>query len=788
MNRRLSLVVLACLFLRLVDSRSADSPPLVTFAPLGAWPGYRAAPVNGVAIKDNFAFLASGEGGLVILDVSTPSSPTLVTSYAPGGIVSDMAINGNTAILANIETGGQSVRLVDISNPRSPQPLSTISAPAAASYVLSFGSRLFVTHRDSIVRSYEISDLRAPRAEFSWGPSVAGPPLRVDNLVFFDRIFQGDTYITVADPITGAETLTHWGLLGAFASVQLNRTVYVAFGSGGIGVLDVSNPRAPRLVRNLPGSRYNQLALAGSHLIAANPNSGLDIFSLADPSQPAFVRSFPIPGGASDVAISGSLAFVAASASGLRVLNIADPTNPQFVGAYSPVSGIAADIKVRGNDLFAAFKSAGLRVLDISNPSALAEAAHIGIYAEKLALDENRLYLAPAPGDPIVHGFDVTTSASPVYLGSFPAHGYSGIEARNGILFAATSSALDAIAIPSLSGGRHVPASLINSVQLASGQDTTLWNGLILAADGPGFLALPANPPQGSTWVATRCAYQFSSLTIAAVDRYAVVGGYSRVAVVDLIISPPPILGEAPSSGNVHAIEAIHNFVFFLDDQGLKVLDISDPTHPASAGFFPITLPSRIGSAIAVQNDLVFFTDPNVGVRVARFAINPRLRALSPQASASFNQLYPIFAEWASAGIFNPNWSLTLESGAGPTRQLSATIAPAGPGRWTAQWTATIDLPNACDFRLRLRDQNSGAETVSEPFCIEIVAGLEIFRSRVAGEISIRWPARFDSLRLHSSARPEGGWEPVPNSPTLFEDYKILSLPIGPNTRLFQLR
>ncbi len=47
---------------------------------VGSWPGYGRGPVMDLALEGGYAYLALGEGGLQVLDVSNPAGPVRVGS------------------------------------------------------------------------------------------------------------------------------------------------------------------------------------------------------------------------------------------------------------------------------------------------------------------------------------------------------------------------------------------------------------------------------------------------------------------------------------------------------------------------------------------------------------------------------------------------------------------------------------------------------------------------------------------------------------------------------------
>ncbi len=63
------------------------------------------------------SYLADDDSGLQVIDVTTPSSPTLAGSYVTAGYAYGVYVNGNYAYLADDDSG---LQVIDITNPPSP--------------------------------------------------------------------------------------------------------------------------------------------------------------------------------------------------------------------------------------------------------------------------------------------------------------------------------------------------------------------------------------------------------------------------------------------------------------------------------------------------------------------------------------------------------------------------------------------------------------------------------------------------------------------------------------------
>ncbi|HEY5284020.1 MAG TPA: hypothetical protein VIM14_14605, partial [Polyangia bacterium] len=192
--------------------------------------------------------------------------------------------------------------------------------------------------------------------------------------------------------------------------------LYVAEGSGGLKVIDVSNPASPHLINTptLPGSdpvEVDALALSGASLYVAD--IGLDIFDLTKPDAPvakgSLSRTF-----IQDLAVDETLVY-AATANGLDVFNVLSPTSPLIAGSYTNSDWGQAIALAPGYAFYGG--QSGLTVFDISTPSTPSIAASSGAAGSinGLSLHGNYLYVsAQGPGLTIL---DISNPKVPKVVG-----------------------------------------------------------------------------------------------------------------------------------------------------------------------------------------------------------------------------------------------------------------------------------------------------------------------------------------------------------------------------------
>jgi hypothetical protein len=339
---------------------------------VGEWSDPPASIAMAVAVQGDYAYVAGGSSGLLVLEIRNPTLPKLVGFCDTGGGAEGVALIGGRVIVADRNAG---LRIVDVSVVEAPKILST----------------------------YNPGDVRFR------------PGLAVQNETLFRAAGEGGLEIIDARDVMRLERLALCDTPGSAETVSIYRTTaYVADGTNGVQAIDVTEPRSPRLLQRKAGSaRALAIAAPDFSLLLHVENEGrLMITPFAYPDEfftEEAVRNWPVshlvqsgnyllttrrggdltignlhPGmgtgrkigqlafapespslGDPVIAVKANLAFVASGAGGLHIVDFTTATNPVLVGRFSKnmIAGVA--FKEPGQLLFA---RRGLEALDVSDP------------------------------------------------------------------------------------------------------------------------------------------------------------------------------------------------------------------------------------------------------------------------------------------------------------------------------------------------------------------------------------------------------------------------------------
>ncbi len=189
---------------------------------------------------------------------------------------------------------------------------------------------------------------------------------------------------------------------------------YVAAGSTGLQVVDVSDRRSPRIIGSLdtPGNA-NDVRVIGNRVYIADGSAGLRIIDVTNPAVPALLGALDTPGEANDVVVAGNLAYVADGPAGLQIIDVSDPVVPRLIGTLD-TPGFARGVDVSGN-LAVIADGNSLRIVDVSSPSSpVARGSLTTTDARDLTVEGTIAYLADFSGS--FKTIDFSTPTAPRLL------------------------------------------------------------------------------------------------------------------------------------------------------------------------------------------------------------------------------------------------------------------------------------------------------------------------------------------------------------------------------------
>jgi hypothetical protein len=214
---------------------------------------------TGVYATDTLTYLANGDDGLGILDVSNPASPDTVRYFNTPGYALDLSVCDTLAFVADYD----SLMIVSIADALNPYRVGAVSMPRSCYGVFVSGEYAYVVCQstsgiDGTLQVVNISDPASAQIVASID-NIKGDPLDI-------WISGSYAYVAAADYWASHEDGPR-----RVGGIRIERDVKIqADVDGGLSVVDISDPLSPSLVATYqtPGDPRGVFATGGLAFIA----------------------------------------------------------------------------------------------------------------------------------------------------------------------------------------------------------------------------------------------------------------------------------------------------------------------------------------------------------------------------------------------------------------------------------------------------------------------------------------------------------------------------------------
>jgi hypothetical protein len=401
-------------------------------------------------------------------------------------------------------------------------------------------------------------------------------------------------------------------------AAKADGTVFAAIRSKGVYMFDFSRPAEPiRLGRLGNFSSPTQLLLRGESLYVSDSLTGLDVYDVSKRGSPVRLGGAPITN-IVNFCMTTNLALLACDAPGLRLVDFSSPLNPVLLGSLttSPAVSVAGE----GNLAVIAAKGGGAVIVDISNPSSPRK---VGSYSytngvnacQWVAMRGNRVFDADLFAGLI--SIDITDPTKPKELERIKVPGGTirGVTTVSDFAYVAWETSSSNSFYTALSYDLTDPAGLKQTGTILADSFVTEFSAagdrLYVAQNGEG-IGIYDNSVAGHPALLRRFGSYMAPRNVHVSEGLAFVSStFGRFDIFDLGDPTEPrwISGltmrspvDAAASGNVAAI---------CVDQGLQLLDISDPSNPIRKGFF-----TNACEGVALSGKYAFLASKGGGIVV----------------------------------------------------------------------------------------------------------------------------------------------------------------------------
>jgi hypothetical protein len=278
-------------------------------------------------VNGSHAYLGAGQK-LTVVDVTDPSKPAVRGAVTLPGPVQGIAFADSHAYIAN---GLPGLAIVDVSKPDTIAVAGSFKTPGEALRVAVTGTKAAVVNRASGLEVVDVSNRAKPVSLGSFYTEGYARDVAVSGALAY--VIDSTTDLAIVDvsksgPPSDISTQqlgagTENIVIGPLAGSARGGTAAYVFGGGVLRIYDVADPSAPAKVAEykLPGRPVvcgappcAGLAIAGARAYVAAGPEGVHVVDISDPANLKLAASYKTAGPARDVAVAGSHVFVAVGA------------------------------------------------------------------------------------------------------------------------------------------------------------------------------------------------------------------------------------------------------------------------------------------------------------------------------------------------------------------------------------------------------------------------------------------------------------------------------------------
>jgi len=267
-------------------------------------------------------------------------------------------------------------------------------------------------------------------------------PIRVNQIQFDDGVFgleiindtlyvgalsEGLAIVDISTPLNPEILEVHSSVNGIQNLFVTGNHVYVVKLSGILQIIDISNSSDPSILSSLDvGSYCLDVFVVGDVAYVAD-SGGLVVVDISDPTSPHAIRTVPYTNGAFDINVFEETLYLGCHYMGVKILDIVSPEDPALLSSYDEIGEIYG-VFGNGECLALADLQEGAKLLNVTdpeNPTIIAEyenAAPHDVYYDGVytyLADQDKEFILIDFQDTGTYAYAVTTP-SHIWLWAIP--------------------------------------------------------------------------------------------------------------------------------------------------------------------------------------------------------------------------------------------------------------------------------------------------------------------------------------------------------------------------------
>lgn len=541
-------MVLTTLLIRAVPVLGQDSLNMSRLGMVQEWWSF---PVD-LIVEGNYAYLLTEAPGLVIYDISNPSTPRVTSVVPADGYWGGMAKSGERLL-----TGGLWSRLVNVSNPELPAVYTQANTHWGVGVPAIGGNFVYATADDAGFVVWDITDPANPNL------------IRHISFRNYDR--------------TNAKLAVHNGYLyyGSYQQGMSEPSLR------SIHIFALNDPTRPALLPDSIAGRFYDYELDSQYLYACgavNSEDGLYVYDITSPETPQLVGSHSL-GDPVRLSVSDGRVVVTSQQSS-HFFDVTDPGNPVLIstvnlGANPWSAGTAID----GLN-YALAQDQQFFIMDVSvleNPETIVD-QEVHTLFRLIGLRFPYAVVSTSPYDSGSYELiDVTDERNPLRLSNVSVVGEPRLLV-NDVLLAAFSDSVVLYDVRNILQPERL--AQIDALQVGSDGSFAVEDGYLYIVSNNHFQIYDIAEPSAPSQIVDLANTDYSSDLLVEYPL-AIIGNYNNgTAVFDIVDREHPTLVETLpfviESQETLGVAVLQNSVLYMMRIGAQdnIVDLSIPSSP----------------------------------------------------------------------------------------------------------------------------------------------------------------------------------------------------------------
>lgn len=558
------------------------------------------------------AYIADGDGGLKIINISDPLHPQIIGVYDTDGYAESVVLShdGTIIYLADYDHG---LHIINVSTPTVPTLLTSMPTPSYAKNIKlsADGQTAYIADGDSGLQIIDVSNPSTPTIigalnTYGWAEGVALSP---DEKTAYIASGNGGLYIidittpTTPQLIKGFYRTSKGWAYGITISADGN-TAFLSSGYTGLDIIDITTPTNPALISTISSTAYNATLSVDGNILYIADHEYLKVINISTLASPQQISTYDIQGKGEDVIVStstnlayfvsGKRRYSSSRFSKLTIIDTARNFSQDLLGSYTLYNPHSLTLSSNENTAYIPFEN-GLTSVDISTPSSPSfittfPSLSAGYSANDIALssDESIAYVATANKG--LQLYDISSASTPTLLGSYIAEVRTGSRVE--------TADYDEVYYPDLYTATCDMQQVILSkdgttAYVACGaRSVDIWLTDRVSALFILDVSIPTSPQLIGKYEIDDNGFG-QALSVSQDEKTVYLGSHSSgIKVIDITNPSNPKLVSSLFVGYVNdmLLSAEKNALFVATKyDGLKIIDISNSTQPNIIGTYDIT-------------------------------------------------------------------------------------------------------------------------------------------------------------------------------------------------------